>query len=139
MVAVNCDSLLSPATHYSRLPSCSVFVPRTRTLSVLSCLGWLSLIIMYSRVSYCYYYLNIIWYVRFNPASYLKYSEVVLTARWIFNPPVPIHHSVYHTVVSTLSLKNTGMITSEHCICAVRIFFVSCCLRIDTDVYIDFT
>jgi hypothetical protein len=36
MVAVNCDPLGSPATHDSRLPSCSIFIQRTETISVLS-------------------------------------------------------------------------------------------------------
>jgi hypothetical protein len=126
VVAVNCDSLRSPATHYSRLLSCSVFVPRTRTISVLSRLGWLSLIIMYSIVLYCYYYLKLTGYVTFNTTSSLKDSEVVLTVQWIANPHVPTHHMVYHTFVSTCSLKNTGMISFERHICAVNIFFTSC-------------
>jgi hypothetical protein len=29
VVAVNCDTLGSSAAHYSRLMSCSIFVPRT--------------------------------------------------------------------------------------------------------------
>jgi hypothetical protein len=118
---------------------CSVFVPRTRTLSVISRLGWLSLIIMYSRVSYCYYYLNLIGYVIFYPMSFLKDVEFVPTVQWRNNPPVHIRHTVYRIIVSTCSLKNTGMISSRHRICAVRIFFASCCLRIDIDLYIDFT
>jgi hypothetical protein len=40
VVALNCDLLGSPATHYSGLPSCSVFVPRTGTMSVPSRLCW---------------------------------------------------------------------------------------------------
>jgi hypothetical protein len=100
---VNCDPLGSPATHYSRLPSCSVFIPRTRTISIPSRLAWLSLIIIYSRVSYCYYYLNLMCYVTFNTASYLDDANVVHTVHWIVNPPVPIHYNVYHTVCCLLA------------------------------------
>jgi hypothetical protein len=103
LVAVNCDPLGSPATHYSRLPSCSVFVPHTGTISVLSCLGWLNLIIMYSRVSYCYYYPNLTVYVTFNTASYLEDAAVVLTVHWIANPHVPICYTVYRTVCCLLA------------------------------------
>jgi hypothetical protein len=101
VVAVNCDPLGSPATHYSRLPSCSVFVPRMGTISVLSHLGWLSIIIMYSRVSYCYYYLKLTDYVTFNTASYLEDTDVVLTV--LANTPVPICYTVYRTVCCLLS------------------------------------
>jgi hypothetical protein len=65
------------------------------TISVLSRLSWLSLILTYSRVSYFYYYLNLIGYVTFNPAYYLKDAEVVPTVQWIANRPVPIHNIVY--------------------------------------------
>jgi hypothetical protein len=71
--------------------------------------------------------------------SYLKATNVVLTVQWIANPPVHIRNTVYRTVVSTCSLNNNGMISSERRICAIRIFFASCCLRIDIDLYIDFT
>jgi hypothetical protein len=103
VVAVNCDHLGSPATHYSQLLSCSIFVLRTGTISVLSRLGWLSLIIMYSRVLYCYYYLNLTGYVPFNTTYYLEYAAVVLTVHWIANPPVPIHYTVYRTVCYLLA------------------------------------
>jgi hypothetical protein len=103
VVAVDCDPLGSPATHYYQLLSCSVFVLRTGTISVLSRLGWLSLIIMYSRVSYCYYYLNLTGYVTFNNASYLEDAAVVLTVHWIANPPVPICYTVYRTVCCLLA------------------------------------
>jgi hypothetical protein len=92
---------LKPLTIFG-LPSCSVFVLRTGTISVLSRLGGLSLIIMYSRVSYCYYYLNLTGYVIFNTASYLEDATVVLTVQWILNPPVPRHYAVYHTVCCLL-------------------------------------
>jgi hypothetical protein len=103
VVAVNCDPLGSLATHYSRLLSCSVFVPRTGTVSILSRLGWPSLIIIYSRVSYCYYYLNLTGYVTFNSTSYLEDAAVVLTVHWIANPPVPIRYTVYRTVCCLLA------------------------------------
>jgi hypothetical protein len=103
VVAVNCDPLGSPATHYSRLPSCSVFVRRTGTISVLSRLGWLRLIIMYSRVSYCYYYINLTGYVTFNTTYYLEDTGVVLTVHWIANPPVPIYYNVYRSVCCLLA------------------------------------
>jgi hypothetical protein len=79
---------------------------------VLSRLGWLSLIIMYSRVSYCYYYLNLTGYVTFNITSYFKDAAVVLTVHWIANPPVPVRYTVYHTVVVYLLTKEPGMISS---------------------------
>jgi hypothetical protein len=44
-----------------------------------------------------------------------------------------------HIVVSTCSLKNTGIISFERRICAVRILLASCCRRIDIDLYINFT
>jgi hypothetical protein len=103
VVAVNCDPLGSPATHYSRLLSCSEFVPRMGTISVLSRLGWLSLIIIYSSVSYFYYYLNLTGYVTFNTTSYLEDAAVVLTVHWIANPPVPIHYTVYCTACCLLA------------------------------------
>jgi hypothetical protein len=80
VVAVNCDPSRSPATHSTRFPSCSVFIPRTRTISILSRLGWLSPIIIYSRVLYCYYHRNLVGYVTFNTASYLEDTDIVLKA-----------------------------------------------------------
>jgi hypothetical protein len=103
VVAVNCDPLGSPATHYSWLPSGSVFVPRTGTISILSHIGWLSLIIMYRRVSYCYFYLNLTGYVTFNNAYYLEDTTVVLTVHWTAKPPVPMRYTVYHTVCCLLA------------------------------------
>jgi hypothetical protein len=56
VVAMNYDHFGSLAPpHYSQLSSCSVLVPHTRTVSVLSRLGWLNIFLIYSRVSYCYY------------------------------------------------------------------------------------
>jgi hypothetical protein len=121
VVTVNFDPLRSPSTHFTWLSSCSVFVPRTWTISVLSCLGWLSPIIIYSRVSYCYYYLNLIGYVTFNTTSYLEYADVVLTVHWIANPPVPIHYTVYRIVVVYLLTKDIGMISSVRRCCSVRL------------------
>jgi hypothetical protein len=121
VVAVNCDPLGSPATDYSRLPSCSVFIPHTGTIYVLSHLDWLSLIIMYSRVSYCYYYLNLTYYVTFNTSSYLEDAAVVLTVHWIANPPVPIRYTMYRTVVVYLLTKDLRMISSVHLCCSVHI------------------
>jgi hypothetical protein len=118
VVAVNCDPLRSPATHSTRFPSCSVFVPFTWTISVISCLGWLSLIIIYSRVSYCYYYLNLIGYVTFNTTSYLEDADVVITVHWIANQPVPICYSVYHTVVIYLLTKDIGIVSYVHRCCS---------------------
>jgi hypothetical protein len=71
--------------------------------------------------------------------SYLKDAEVEPTLQWIDNTPVPIRNNMYRIVVSTCSLKNDGMISPEHRICAVHILFASCCLRIDIDLYINFT
>jgi hypothetical protein len=119
MVAVNCDPLRSPATHSTPFPSCSVFVPRTRTIYVLSRLSWLSPIIIYSRVSYYYFYLNLIVYVTFNTASYLEDTDGALTVHWIANPPVPIYYTVYCTVAVYLLTKDIGMISSVR-----RCFFV---------------
>jgi hypothetical protein len=103
VVAVNCGPLGSPATHYSWLPSCSVFVPHSGNISVLSRLGWLTLVVTYIIVSYCYYYLNLTGYVTFNTASYLEDAAVVLTVHWIANPPVPISYTVYCTVCCLLA------------------------------------
>jgi hypothetical protein len=121
VVAVNCDLLRSPATHSTWFPSCSVFVPRTLTIPVLSCPRWLSPIILYSRVSYCYYYLNLIGYVTFNTKSYLEDTDVVHSVHWIANPPVPIHYTVYLTVVVYLLIKDIGMISSEHRCCSIHL------------------
>jgi hypothetical protein len=129
VVAVNGDPLRSPATHSTRFLSCSIFFPRTRTISVLSHLGWLGLIIIYSRVSYCYHYLNLIGYVTFNTAYYLEHADVVLTVQWITNSHVLILSNMYRTVVSTCSLKNTGMISSVRHVC----------VKIDIELDIDFT
>jgi hypothetical protein len=115
------DPLGSPATHYSRLPSCSVFVPRTGTIFYISCLGWLSIIIMHSRVSYCYYYLNLTGYVTFSTASYLEDADVVRTVQWIANLPVPIRYIVHRTVVVYLLTKDLGMISSVRLCCSVHI------------------
>jgi hypothetical protein len=116
MVTGNCDPLRSPATHSTRFPSCSVFVLLTHTISVLSCLGWLSPNTIYSRVSYCYYCINLIGYVIFNTAPYLDDTNVLLTVHWIANPPVPIHYTVYRTVVVYLLTKAIGMVSSvRHC------------------------
>jgi hypothetical protein len=95
VVDVNCGPLRAPVTHSTRFPSCCVFVPRTRTISILSRLGWLGPIIIYSRVSYCYYYLNIIGYFTFNNVSYLEDDDGVRTVHWIDNPPVPISYILY--------------------------------------------
>jgi hypothetical protein len=47
---------------------------------------------------------------------------VVLTVHWIANHNVPIHNTVYRTVVSTCSLKNTGIISSVcRCLCRTYI------------------
>jgi hypothetical protein len=121
VVAVNCDPLGYLATHYSRLPSCSVFVPRMRTISVISCLGWPSLIIMYIRVSYCYYYLSLTGCVTFNTASYLEDAAVVLTVNWIANAPVPMRYTVYRTFVVYLLTKDLGMISSVRLCCSVHL------------------
>jgi hypothetical protein len=121
MVAVNCDPLISPATHSTPFPSCSVFVPHTRTISVLSHLDWLSPTTIYSRVSYCFFYLNLIGYVTFNTASYLKDTDVIITVHWIANPPVPISYNVHHTVVVYLRTKDIGMISSVRCCCSIHI------------------
>jgi hypothetical protein len=116
VVAVNCDPLRSPSTHSIQFPSCSIFVQRTRTISILSCLGWLSPILkIYSRVLYCYYYLNLIGYVTLNTASYLEDANVVINVHWVANPHVPIHYAVYRTVVFYLLTKDTGMISSVRC------------------------
>jgi hypothetical protein len=112
VVAVNCGPLGSPVTHHSWLLSCSVFVPRTGTLPVLSRLGWPSLIIVYSIVSYCYYYLNQIGYVTFNATYYLEDAAVVLTVQWIVNPHVTICDNMYRTVVVYLIIKDIRMISS---------------------------
>jgi hypothetical protein len=103
VMAVNWDPFGSASTQYSRLPSCSVFLPHTGTISVLSRLGWLSLITMYSRVLYCYYYLNLEGYVTFNTASYLKGATVVLTVHWVATPPVPIDYTTCRTVCCLLA------------------------------------
>jgi hypothetical protein len=121
MVAVNCDPLRYPATHTTRFPSCSVFVLRTQTIYVRSRLGWLSPIIIFSRVSYCYYYLNLIGYVTLNTYSYLEDADVVLTVYWMANPPVPIHYTVYHAVVVYLLTKNIGMISSVRRCCSIHL------------------
>jgi hypothetical protein len=85
----------------------------------------------HNRVSYCYYYINFIGYVTFNTASYLEDANVVFTVQWIANPPVPIRNNVYRTVVSICSLKNTGtgMVSSVRRICALGVFFASCCSK----------
>jgi hypothetical protein len=70
--------------------------------------------------------------------SYLKDAEVVPNEQWIASPPVPICNTVYRIVVSTCSLKNNGMISSERRICDIRIFFASCLIRIYIDLYVDF-
>jgi hypothetical protein len=103
VVTVNCDPLGSPATHYSWLPSCSLFIPRTGTISVLSHLGWMSLIIIYSIILYCYYYLSLTGYVTFNTASYLEDTAGVLTIHWIANPHVPIRYTMHFTVCCLLA------------------------------------
>jgi hypothetical protein len=121
VVAVNCDPSGSPSTHSSRFPSCSVFVPCTRTISVLSRLGWLSPFITHRRVSYCYYYLNLIGYVTFNTASYLEDANVILTVHRISNPPVPIRYTVYHTVVVYLLTKYIGVISSVRRCCSIHV------------------
>jgi hypothetical protein len=129
-VYVNCNPLWSPATHYYWLPlvthssgllSCSVFVPRTRTLSVLIRLGWLSLIVMYSGFLYCYFSLNITGCVIFNTASYSEDAAVVLTVHWIANPPVPIRYIVYRAVVVYLLTKDLGMISSIRLCCSLHL------------------
>jgi hypothetical protein len=74
---------------------------------------------MYSRVSYCYYYLNLTGYVTFNTASYLEDADVLLTVHWIANPPVPIRYNVYRTVVVYLLTKDIGMISSVRLCCSV--------------------
>jgi predicted membrane chloride channel (bestrophin family) len=119
---MNCDLLGSPATRYSRSPSCSVFVPLTQTISVFSRLGWLSVIIMCSRVSYCSFYLNLTGYVTLNTASYLEDAAVILTVHWIANTPVPIHYTVYLTVVVYLLIKDFGMISSVRLCCSVHLY-----------------
>jgi hypothetical protein len=88
---------------------------------MLSRPGWLSLITMYSRVSYCYYYLNVTCYITFNTTSYLEDAAVVLTVYWIANPPVPIHYNVYRTVVVYLLTKDLGMISSVRLCCSVHL------------------
>jgi hypothetical protein len=91
------------------------------TISVLIRLGWLSLIIMYSRVLYCYYYLTPTFYVTFNTAYYLEDADVVLTVQWIANPPVPIRYNMYSSVVVYLLTKDIGMISSVSLCCSVHI------------------
>jgi hypothetical protein len=126
-MAVNVDPLRSLFTHSTRFPSCSVFIPRTRTMSVIICIGWLSPIIIYSRVLYCYYYLNLIGYVTFTTASYLEDADVVLTVQWIANPPVPIRYTVYRTVVVYFRTKDLRMISSVR-----RCFSVHLSVAIDS-------
>jgi hypothetical protein len=121
VLAVKCDPLRSPVTHSTRFLSCSVFVTRIRTIPVPSCLGWLSPTISYIRVSYCYYYLNLIGYVTFITAYYLEGANVVLTVHWIPNPPVNMHYTVHRTVVVYLLTKDIGMISSVHRCCSVHL------------------
>jgi hypothetical protein len=99
VVSVNCDPLGSPSTHYSQFIElfhiCSAYMVYFRT-------PWLSLIIIYSRVSYCYFYVNLAGYVTFNTAYYSSDATVVLTVQWIANPHVPIHYNVYRAVCCLL-------------------------------------
>jgi hypothetical protein len=76
---------------------------------------------MYSRVSYCYYYLNPAGYATFNTASYLEDADVVLTVHWIANSPVHIRYTVYRTVVVYLLIKDLGMISSVRLCCSVHL------------------
>jgi hypothetical protein len=124
MVAVNCDPLISPATHSTRFPSSFGFVLHTQTnISVLSHLGWLSPIIIYSRVSYCYYYLNLIGYITFNNTYYLEDTNAVLTVQWIDNTPVLICYILYRTVGVYLLTKHIGMIGSIRLCCSVYLLW----------------
>jgi hypothetical protein len=121
MVVVNCDPLRSPSTQCARSPSCSVLVLRTWTISILSRIGWLSPIKIYSRVSYHYYYLNLIGYVTFITASYLYDADVVLAVHWIATPPVHICYTVYRTVVVYLLTKDIRMISSVLRCCSLNL------------------
>jgi hypothetical protein len=88
---------------------------------LLSRLGWLSLVIMYSRVSYCYSYINLTSHVTFNTASYLEEDAAILNVHWIANPPVPICYTVYRTSDVYLLTKDLGMISSVHLCCSVHL------------------